>query len=99
MTEDAPQEPPALDHDDDPNTQVGDFTTPDVDLTGLLGDDDPYEDELPAHIAESEQDPEYAALAEQGRRSASERDDLIAAGVDPAELAIPIHPADPEEDL
>lgn len=31
-------------------------------------------------------------LAEQGRRLASERDDLIAQGVDPTELAVPIHP-------
>lgn len=32
---------------------------------------------------------------EQGRQLASERDDLIAAGVDPAELAVPIAPYDP----
>lgn len=51
MTEDAPQEPPALDHDDDPNTQVGDFTTPDVDLTDLLGDDDPGETSSPGDAA------------------------------------------------
>ena len=31
-------------------------------------------------------------LAEQGRRLASQREDLIASGVDPAELAIPLHP-------
>lgn len=31
-------------------------------------------------------------LAEQGRRLASEREDLVAAGVDPAVLAVPLHP-------
>lgn len=35
---------------------------------------------------------------EQGRQLASERDDLIAAGVDPAELAVPIAPAVREDD-
>jgi hypothetical protein len=33
--------------------------------------------------------------AEQGRRLASERDDLIAQGVDPADLTVPLHPGDP----
>lgn len=37
---------------------------------------------------------EALGLAEQGRRLASEREDLIASGVDPAELAVPIHPDD-----
>jgi hypothetical protein len=38
-------------------------------------------------------------LAEEGRRLASERDDLVAAGVDPALLDVPVHPADwPAED-
>jgi hypothetical protein len=32
-------------------------------------------------------------LAEEGRRLASEREDLIAAGVNPAELAVPLHPS------
>lgn len=32
------------------------------------------------------------SLAEQGRRLASQRDDLIAAGVDPSQLEIPLHP-------
>lgn len=36
-------------------------------------------------------------LMEQGRQLASERDDLIAAGVDPAELAVPVAPATPPE--
>lgn len=31
-------------------------------------------------------------LAEQGRRLASEREDLVAAGVDPAQLEVPLHP-------
>jgi hypothetical protein len=52
------------------------------------------------HTATPEQAHQYAeaaraALREQGRQLASERDDLIAAGVDPSELAIPIAP---EED-
>lgn len=34
----------------------------------------------------------YVRLREQGRRLASEREDLIAAGVDPAELINPLHP-------
>lgn len=34
----------------------------------------------------------YVRLREQGRRLASEREDLIAAGVDPTELAVPLHP-------
>lgn len=38
---------------------------------------------------------EKADLAEQGRRLASEREDLIAAGVDPALLEIPLHPRPP----
>lgn len=33
-------------------------------------------------------------LAEQGRQLASEREDLIAAGADPAELEVPIAPID-----
>ncbi len=37
---------------------------------------------------------ERAALAEQGRRLASMREDLIARGVDPGELLIPMHPDD-----
>lgn len=32
-------------------------------------------------------------LTEQGRRLASERDDLIAQGVDPAELVVPLAPS------
>jgi hypothetical protein len=36
-------------------------------------------------------------LAERGRRLASQRDDLIAAGFDPAELPIPLHPLEPIE--
>jgi hypothetical protein len=39
-------------------------------------------------------------LAEEGRRLASQRDDLIAEGADPAALDVPVHPADwpPEDD-
>lgn len=33
-------------------------------------------------------------LAEQGRRLTSRRDDLIAAGADPAALLTPVHPDD-----
>lgn len=39
----------------------------------------------------------WRRLAERGRRLASQRDDLIAAGIDPAELAIPLHPMPPAE--
>lgn len=35
------------------------------------------------------------ALAEQGRRLASQREDLIAQGVDPNDLPIPLHPDTP----
>ena len=35
------------------------------------------------------------SLAEQGRQLASRRDDLIAAGVDPSRLEIPLHPEEP----
>lgn len=37
------------------------------------------------------------SLAEQGRRLASEREDLIARGVDPADLEVPLYPDDEEE--
>jgi hypothetical protein len=37
----------------------------------------------------------YVRLRENGRRLASRREDLIAAGVNPAELVIPLHPAEP----
>lgn len=33
-------------------------------------------------------------LAEEGRRLASEREDLIQRGADPAQLLVPLHPAD-----
>lgn len=36
-------------------------------------------------------------LTEQGRRLASERDDLIAQGVDPAELIVPLAPREDEQ--
>lgn len=39
-------------------------------------------------------DAELIALTEEGRRLASQRDDLIAQGVDPADLEIPIGPLD-----
>lgn len=59
-------DPPAMDDGEDPTEYVGDFTTGDVDLSDLLGDDhqdqdEDYADELPAHIEESEADPEYVA--------------------------------------
>lgn len=37
----------------------------------------------------------YARLAERGRDLASAREDLIASGVDPADLPIPLHPVPP----
>lgn len=37
----------------------------------------------------------YLRAAERGRELASARDDLIASGVDPAELPIPLHPMPP----
>lgn len=37
----------------------------------------------------------YTRLAERGRELASARDDLIASGVDPADLPIPLHPMPP----
>jgi hypothetical protein len=39
----------------------------------------------------------YDRQAENGRRLASEREDLIAAGVDPARLGVPLHPVPPHE--
>jgi hypothetical protein len=39
----------------------------------------------------------YDRLAENGRRLASEREDLIAAGVDSAKLAVPLHPVPPHD--
>jgi hypothetical protein len=40
-------------------------------------------------------DRKYVRLREQGRRLASRREDLIAAGADPADLLIPLHPDQP----
>lgn len=37
----------------------------------------------------------YVRMAERGRHLASAREDLIASGVDPAELPIPLHPTPP----
>jgi hypothetical protein len=37
----------------------------------------------------------YVRLRERGRRLASEREDLVAAGVNPAELLIPAYPDEP----
>ena len=37
----------------------------------------------------------YRSIVERGRRLASQREDFIAAGVDPADLLIPLHPAQP----
>jgi hypothetical protein len=58
------------------------------------------EPDLCAHWAEYEtcgpecmaNDAGVVALLERGRRLASQRDDLIAAGVDPADLAVPLAP-------
>lgn len=38
---------------------------------------------------------QHRRLAERGRRLASKREDLIAAGADPAELPVPLHPEPP----
>jgi hypothetical protein len=38
-------------------------------------------------------------IAEEGRRLASQREDLIAQGIDPGELLVPIHPADAERQV
>lgn len=38
---------------------------------------------------------QHRRLAERGRRLASTREDLIASGVDPAELPVPLHPDPP----
>ena len=40
-------------------------------------------------------DRKYVRLREQGRQLASRREDLIAAGVDPAELLVPLHTVEP----
>lgn len=48
------------------------------------------------HLIEIIDQVERNDLAEAGRRLANRRDDLIAAGVNPADLAIPIHPDDRE---
>lgn len=40
---------------------------------------------------------ETKTLMEEGRKLASEREDLIASGVDPSELEIPLAPIRPEE--
>lgn len=40
----------------------------------------------------------YKRLHEQGRRLASQREDLIAAGANPAELAVPLRPVPPAAD-
>jgi hypothetical protein len=37
-------------------------------------------------------------LVELGRRLASTREDLIVLGSDPDDLAVPVHPDDPEDD-
>lgn len=39
----------------------------------------------------------YGKDLEQGRRLASEREDLIADGIDPAELLIPVAPENPRK--
>lgn len=44
------------------------------------------------HRADGPEPPVQPNLLEQGRRLASERDDLIANGVDPSELHIPLAP-------
>jgi hypothetical protein len=52
-------------------------------------------DELLRGMLASQRD----GLMESGRKLASEREDLIAQGVDPAELEIPLAPADPDVSL
>ena len=46
---------------------------------------------LPARLEPTP--PEQTSLAEEGRQLASEREDLIAQGVDPAALDTPLHPS------
>lgn len=55
-------------------------------MTGLMGRTNPKYASVPAPSLGD------VLLAEQGRRLASEREDLIAAGADPAELVVPLHP-------
>lgn len=50
------------------------------------------EDPTDADVARAGLSRKYVRLREQGRRLASQREDLIAAGVDPAELLVPLHP-------
>lgn len=65
---------------------------------------DPYDEYLrdfdpsPQEPWEGYSDPlareDWEALVEEGRQLASERDDLIQHGADPAQLLIPLHPAE-----
>lgn len=107
---DEPTASDAYGHDE---TLVGDFTASDVDLSHLVPADDgdpDDEEEAPApgqagsntspQVSEEEtiaQDPTGQALIEEGRSLASERDDLIAGGADPASLGVPLHPDDVQE--
>lgn len=68
----------------------------------ILGDKAPIDkhlDNLRGEFQADLADSERQKLRENGRRLASERDDLIAAGVDPSELLIPLAPIDDEEGL
>jgi len=51
---------------------------------------------LPWPPADEHNDP--AELAEEGRRLASRREDLIAQGVDPNDLEVPLHPVEATDD-
>ena len=55
-------------------------------------DDHPYVSVLAARRAAAARRAERDALLEQGRTLASRRDDLIAAGANPADLAVPLAP-------
>jgi hypothetical protein len=47
-----------------------------------------------ALVARFDPTPSAEDLAEQGRRLASRRDDLVAQGIDPAGLEVPLHPGE-----
>jgi hypothetical protein len=63
----------------------------------VLPDGDPSHHTLRLRVEDLtpiEPEPTFEELAERGRQLASEREDLIAAGADPRELLIPLHPHD-----
>jgi hypothetical protein len=65
----------------------------------ILGDKAPIDKHLDDLKGEFLADTEREEIRENGRRLASERDDLIAAGANPNDLLIPLAPIDDEEAL